>query len=113
LLCVAKEVHSILLEGAEEDQQCVKDREYQRCNVLRYHNLVRFLGIFYPENTTLGIPSMLMEMMDESLYECIKMLQDTTQDLLAKGSTLVDVAKGLCYLHAQSPAVTYHQIISC
>ena len=114
LLCAAKEVHSILLEGAEEDQQCVKDRflhECQRCNVLRHPNLVRFLGIFYPENASLDIPTMLMEMMDESLYEYIKkQKKDTTQHLLAKGSILLDVAEGLCYLHTQNPAVIHRDL---
>lgn len=116
LLCAAKEVHSSLLEGTEEeDQQCVKNnflRECQRCNVLRHPKLVRFLGIFYPKNAAFNIPCMLMEMMDESLCKYITKQKDKdpSQNLLVKGSILLDVAEGLCFLHSQSPAVIHRDL---
>ena len=119
LLCAAKEVHSLLLEVATtQNQQVMKDRfleECQHCNILRHPKIVRFLGIFYPPNNSFGIPSMVMEMMNESLCEYIENLErnlpnNTSQELVTKGSILLDVAEGLCYLHSQNPAVIHRDL---
>ena len=120
LECAAKEVHSLLLElGSKEEQQRMKDLflgECQHCNVLRHPKVVRFLGIFYPPNNSFGIPAMVMEMMDKSLYDYIEDLEkknlpnSTSQELVTKGSILLDVAEGLCFLHAQDPAVIHRDL---
>jgi len=119
LLCAAKEVHSLLLElETKQNRQVMKDRflcECQHCNALRHPKLVRFLGIFYPPKNSFGIPSMVMEMMDESLCEYIENLaknlpSNTSQELVTKGSILLDVAEGLCFLHAQNPSVIHRDL---
>jgi len=115
LLCAAKEVHSLLLElGTTQAQRNMKNRflyECRQCNVLRHPKLVRFLGIFYPPKNSFNIPSMVMEMMDESLCEYIENLPtNTSQELVTKGLILLDVAEGLCFLHAQNPTVIHRDL---
>ena len=53
LICAAKEIHSLLVEGVgQEQQQNVREgflRECQHCSVLNHPNIVRFMGIYYPK----------------------------------------------------------------
>jgi len=69
LICAAKEIHSLLVEGVGQQQQSVREgflRECQHCSILNHPNIVRFMGIYYPEESS-TIPIMIMELMDESL----------------------------------------------
>ena len=111
LICAAKEIHSLLVEGVgQQHQQSVREgflRECQHCSVLKHPNIVRFMGIYFPtKNST--IPVMIMELMDESLYDYMKNLPKDAW--MKKGSILIDVAEGLSYLHAQKPAVVHRDL---
>ena len=110
-ICAAKEIHSLLVEGVgQQQEQSVRDgflRECQHCSALNHPNIVRFMGIYYPKEDS-TIPVMIMELMDESLYDCMKNLPKNAW--MKKGSILVDVADGLSYLHAQKPAVVHRDL---
>ena len=111
LVCAAKEIHSLLIEGVgQQQEQSVKEgflRECQHCSVLNHPNIVRFMGIYYPKKSS-TIPVMIMELMDESLYDYMKNLPKNAW--MKKGSILIDVAEGLSYLHAQKPAVVHRDL---
>ena len=109
--CAAKEIHSILLEDVGlREQRSVKEgflRECYHCSILSHPNIVRFIGVYYPK-TDCNIPVMIMELMDESLKAYMEKLPNNA--LKRKNSILVDVAKGLGYLHAQNPAVIHRDL---
>ena len=111
LICAAKEIHSILVEGVgQQQQQNVKEgflRECQHCSVLSHPNIVRFMGIYYPKVDS-TIPVMIMELMNESLYDYMNKLPKNAW--MNKGAILLDVADGLSYLHAQKPAVVHRDL---
>ena len=111
LICAAKEIHSLLVEGVgQQQQQSVREgflRECQHCSVLNHPNIVRFMGMYYPKVDSI-IPVMIMELMDESLYDYMKDLPKNAW--MKKGSILVDVAEGLSYLHAQKPSVIHRDL---
>ena len=113
LICAAKEIHSIIVEGVgQQQEQSVKEgflRECQHCSVLSHPNIVRFMGIYYPKKSS-TIPVMIMELMDESLYDYINKPPMAKNAWMKKGSILLDVAEGLSYLHAQKPAVVHRDL---
>ena len=110
----AKKIHSIPVEGVGQQQaQSVKEgflRECQHCSVLSHPNIVRFtVGIYYQKKSS-TIPVMIMELMDESLYDYINKLPMAKNSWTKKGSILPDVAEGLSYLHALKPAVVHRDL---
>ena len=110
LICAAKEIHSILLEGMGHHQNRVKEgflRECQQCGVLNHPNIVRFMGIYFPKKSS-TIPVMIMELMDASLRAYMSELRENAWT--TKASILIDVADGLSYLHAQKPAVVHRDL---
>ena len=111
LICAAKEIHSLLVEGVgQQQEQSVKEgfiRECQHCSALNHPNIVRFMGVYYPKKSS-TIPVMIMELMDESLYDYMNKLPKNAW--MKKGSILLDVAEGLSYLHAQKPAVVHRDL---
>ena len=112
LICAAKEIHSILVgdDVGQEERRRVKEgflRECHHCSALKHPNIVRFLGVYYP-NRDSNIPAMIMELMDESLVSYMKKLPKDA--LMKKGSILIDVAEGLSYLHAQTPIVIHRDL---
>ena len=65
LICAAKEIHSLLVEGVgHQQQQSVREgflRECQHCSVLNHPNIVRFMGIYYPKESS-TLPIIIMEL---------------------------------------------------
>ena len=110
LICAAKEIHSFLVKdtGSSVKQNFI--RECQHYNFLNHPNIVRFMGIYFPKKSS-GIirPVMIVELMDESLYDYMKNLP-TENAWMKKGSILIDVVEGLSYLHAQKPAVVHRDL---
>ena len=76
VICAAKEIHSILVEGVgEEEMHRTMEsflKECRKCSELRHPNIVQFLGIYYPPEgggaiRRMRLPLMVMEMMAGSL----------------------------------------------
>ena len=71
LLCAAKEIHSLLLDGVDQVQKkAIRDtfiRECIRCNTIRHPNIVQFLGVYFSSAGQSDLPIMVMELMDTSL----------------------------------------------
>ena len=112
LTYAAKEIHSIFVgdDVGEEERQCVKEgfiRECHHCSALKHPNIVCFMGVYYPKRDS-SIPTMIMELMDESLVSYMKIVPKDAS--VKKLSILVDVAEGLSYLHAQWPVVIHRDL---
>ncbi|XP_065884887.1 uncharacterized protein [Dysidea avara] len=111
LICAAKEIHSILMEGAQtpDEKRRLKDnfmRECTHCSELSHPNIVRFMGIYFPTQQLL--PVMIMELMDESLTAYME--KNRKVPLMRKGSIMLDVAEGLSYLHVWRPPIVHRDL---
>jgi len=114
LLCAAKEIHQILIEGVnEEDKQAIKKsfiRECHQCSVIRHPNIVQFIGVWYSTERS-DLPIMVMELMDQSLTSFIEKKAGKIA-VETKISILHDVSLGLSYLHARDPPVVHRDLSS-
>ena len=115
LVCAAKEIHPLLLEGiSDEDLEAVKDsfiRECLFCNDIRHPNIVQFMGVYYPSGKPDSLPVMVMELMDTSLTSFIQNNQSKIA-VKDKYSILYDVSLGLTYLHASDPPIIHRDLSS-
>jgi len=107
--CAAKEIHSLLFEETEEKLKLLNvfSRECCQCSELNHKNIVKFIGIYFPNNQLL--PVMLMELMDSSLRVYLESPL-TRVTLTTKDSILIDVAEGLSYLHHSNPPVVHRDL---
>ncbi|XP_065905069.1 uncharacterized protein [Dysidea avara] len=110
--CAAKEIHQIFLQGiTPQEKACIVNsfiEECKRCSSLSYPKIVRFLGVFYPRGQS-DIPVMVMEMMDTSLTSYLKKPPSQVH-LMIKATVLLDVGRGLCYLHSQKPPIIHRDL---
>jgi len=115
MVCAAKEIHSILIEdvGEIEMRRTVESFvvECRQCSSLRHPNIVQFLGVYYPHNSSTGrnqLPVMVMEMMADSLTSLVGKHENIPVHI--KFSIVHDVSLGLCYLHNQSPPIVHRDL---
>ena len=71
----------------------------------RHPNIVQLIGVYYPPRSQL--PMLVMENLPLSLTQC---LEREELPLQMKYSILVDVAKGLCYLHGKHPPIVHRDL---
>jgi len=111
-LCAAKEIHQIFLEGiASQDKEYVIKSfvdECRLCSSLVHPKIVKFFGVFYPQSQS-EIPAMVMEMMDTSLTSYLKRPPFQVH-LTSKATILLDVGRGLCYLHSLKPPIIHRDL---
>ena len=118
IVCAAKEIHSILVEGVgqAEMQRTVESfcRECRQCSTLRHPNVIQFMGVYYPPSTPIGgvnrvrLPVMVMEMMAESLTSFVDKHENIPSCI--KFSIMRDVSLGLCYLHNHNPPIVHRDL---
>ena len=112
LVCAAKEIHPILIEGVSPaEKKTIVDnfiRECHHCSVIRHPNIVQFLGVCYFSKKT-DLPIMVMEMMNASLVSYVQNNQSKIP-MKTKMSILYDVSLGLSYLHARKPVVIHRDL---
>ena len=115
LMCAAKEIHSILVEGVnEEERVCIVQsffRECHQCSQLRHPNIILFMGVYYPSQkdspAMKKLPVMVMEMMSSSLT---KFVENRNIPDHIKFSIVHDVSLGLCYLHGQDEPIVHRDL---
>ena len=114
LVCAAKEIHSLLLDGVSpQEKKAIKDgfiRECIRCNAIRHPNIVQFLGVYYSTAQS-ELPIMVMELMDASLNSFVENNKSQIA-LKTKFSILHDVSLGLSHLHGRKPPVIHRDLSS-
>ena len=71
----------------------------------RHPNIVQLMGVYYPPRSRL--PMLIMEYLPFSLTQC---LEKEELPLQVKYSILLDVAKGLCYLHGKRPPIVHRDL---
>lgn len=77
--------------------------EWHILAALRHPNIVQFLGICYvPES---DIPVLVIELLDKDLDTFL--LERNTPSIVQKINILLDVAKGLVFLHSRSPSIIH------
>ena len=107
----AKEVHSILIQGVgrEEFEAITKTflTECIRSSSLGHPNILTFLGIYNPGGQSL-LPVLVMERMQESLTSVVKRYPNIP--LYVKLSMLLDVSRGLWYLHTHHPPIIHRDL---
>ena len=112
LVCAAKEIHPILIEGVSPaEKKTIIDnfiRECHHCSVIRHPNIVQFLGVYYSSKKA-DLPIMVMELMNTSLASFVKNNQSSIP-MNTKISILHDVSLGLSYLHARRPVVIHRDL---
>jgi len=110
MIYAAKEIHSLLVQTANpKEKQKLRDSfllECYHCSFLCHPNIVRFIGIYYPNKDSL-LPAMLMELMDDSLTKYVK---KHIIDIRRKCSILYDVTLGLSYLHGYNPPIIHRDL---
>ena len=105
-LCAAKVIHEGLVDAGHQEIIKKIQRECHIMSSLRHPNIVQFLGIcFFSEGTA---PVIVMECLDANLETLLT--QTNNLSTPAKIKVLLDVAKGLVYLHTLSPPIIHRDL---
>lgn len=80
---------------------------YRNSCTLRHPNVIQFLGVYYSSE---NVPLLVTEMVQETLTSLLETYPNVP--LYAKLSILLDVAKGLWYLHSHNPPIVHGQLFS-
>ena len=107
----AKEVHSVLVQGVEKEEfEATKKAfltECVRSVSLSHPNIVLFLGVYNPGGHSL-LPVLVMERMQESLT--LVVVKYPNIPMYVKLSMLLDVSRGLWYLHTHHPPIVHRDL---
>ena len=114
VVCAAKEIHHILIEGVSpEEKRAISDkfiRECQQCSTIHHPNIVKFLGVYYSSKKS-DLPIMVMELMNTDLTSFVE-INHSRILMRTKLSILYDVSLGLNYLHTRKPVVIHRDLSS-
>uniref|UniRef100_A0A1X7UBE9 Protein kinase domain-containing protein n=1 Tax=Amphimedon queenslandica TaxID=400682 RepID=A0A1X7UBE9_AMPQE len=100
--CAAKKLHDAIVQGYTLKKFC---DEVLLHSQQRHPNIVQLIGVYYPPRSQL--PMLVMEYLPLSLTQC---LEREELPLQMKYSILLDVAKGLCYLHGKRPPIVHRDL---
>ncbi|XP_065919298.1 uncharacterized protein [Dysidea avara] len=110
-LYAAKEIHSVLIEevGREGFERMKKMfiEECHQSSVLGHQNVVHVLGVYNPGGES-RLPVLVMERMQESLTSLVEKYPNIP--MCVKLSMLLDVSRGLWYLHSHNPPIVHRDI---
>ena len=118
MAAAAKTIHPIL-QGGLSKAASEFVRECQLMSTLHHPNIVQFLGVtFFPGSR---LPALVMERLLTSLHDLLDPDPDTPPprdaapplaffSMALKCSVLQDVARGLAYLHGQSPPIIHRDL---
>ena len=107
----AKEIHSILVQGVRREEfEATKEAFLTECirsSSLGHPNIVTFLGVYNPDGHSL-LPVLVMERLQESLTSVVEKYPNIP--MYVKLSMLLDVSRGLWYLHTHHPPVVHRDL---
>ena len=107
----AKEIHPILVQGVRQEEfEATKKLFLDECvrsGSLAHPNIVLFLGVYNPGGQSL-LPVLVMERMQESLTSVVEKYPNIP--MYVKLSMLLDVSRGLWYLHGHHPPIVHRDL---
>ena len=107
----AKEIHAALVQGVRREEfEATKTAfviECVRSSSLAHPNIVLFLGVYNPGGQSL-LPVLVMERMQESLTSVVEKYPNIP--IHVKLSMLLDVSRGLWYLHVHHPPIVHRDL---
>ena len=107
----AKEIHPILVKGVRREEFEATKKAFLtegiRSSSLSHPNVVHFLGVYNPGGQSL-LPVLVMERMQESLTSVVEKYQNIP--MYVKLSILLDVSRGLWYLHCHHPPIVHRDL---
>ena len=107
----AKEIHHILVQAARQDEiEAIKKAFLTECVqscILGHANIVQILGVYNPGGQSL-LPVLVMERMQENLTSVVEKYPNIP--MYVKLSMLLDVSRGLWYLHAHHPPIVHRDL---
>lgn len=114
-LYAAKQIHSILIEGVEQEGfRRIRRMFIEEClqsSSLGHQNIVGVLGVYdpglSPGHQSL-LPVLVMERMQDSLTSLVE--RHPSIPLYVKLSILSDVSQGLWYLHSHHPPIVHRDL---
>ena len=111
IVYAAKEIHSILVQGVRREEFEATRKAFLteciRSGSLAHQNIVLFLGVYNPGGQSL-LPVLVMERMQESLTSVVEKYPNIP--MYVKLSMLLDVSRGLWYLHAHHPPIVHRDL---
>ena len=112
LECAGKSMFPMLVDPRNEGADRMRQKYYKECRLLsslRHPNIVQFLGVCYFEAQSADhLPVLVMELLHGSLDDFLEKTPNIP--LVKKCSILLDVARGLVYLHGRSPVVIHRDL---
>ena len=109
--CVIKKLHEALLPPPNEARGAdrmasIFVEECRLMSTVRHPHIVQFLGVCFPPGSRL--PALIMEKLLIDLHNLLENNPDIP--LSIKQDILLDVSKGLTYLHTRSPAIIHRDL---
>ena len=118
-VCAAKKIHDCLAKQdpkwvAEDVAEGYLQKFLTECKImsrLRHPHVVQFLGLWFEDNANLYL---VMEKMMTSLHDILEPNEPNSSSVAiplgVKVSILQDIARGLAFLHKQSPPVIHRDL---
>ena len=110
-ICAAKEFYSILVQGVRREEfESIKKAFLTECvqsSALGHRNVVQVLGVYNPGGQSL-LPVLVMERMQESFTSVVEKYPNIP--MYVKLSMLLDVSRGLWYLHCHHPPIVHRDL---
>ena len=108
-ICAGKKFRRDLLTILHEEKFCeMFTKEYVCIRKLQHKHIVQYHGICSLPDSKL--PVLVMERLETSLHDYLLNPDNANLDLAVKVSILRGVAKGLVYLHNQTPAIIHRDL---
>jgi len=108
----ATEIDSSKMKKGKCLESLLEQEFYQSNRMLCHPNVTQFLGIYYPasERCSKDVPLVVTEMVQENLTSLLETHPNVP--IYAKLSILLDVSRGLWYLHSHNPPIVHGDLTS-
>ena len=108
-VCAGKKMHDVLLLTQNKTRKILIKKLVDECRLmssLKHPNIVQFFGLCFLDNST--YPMIVMEKLNSNLDTILTSY--TAMPIALKIIIMQDIAKGLNYLHTQSPPVIHRDL---
>lgn len=120
MIGAGKKIHDVLVQSDYDGTDKVATKYVEECKLLaglHHPHVVKFLGVYF--SPPAHLPVLLMEKLETSLDDVLTKYDQSNPQisrpdipLVLKLSVLLDVVRGLHYLHTQIPTPVVHRDLS-